>query len=151
MLVGVPASGKSTWATENYHLYDKILSTDDIITSISGTYGFTYDQAFKDLIGFAEKAFFEQLEEACVRKLNFIIDRTNLTAKGRKRLLDRIKPYGYQVNAVVFPIPEQAEWERRLNSRKGKTIPNDVLESMKRNFQSIEDKEGFTEVILYEG
>ena len=146
-LVGVPAAGKSTWMKNQDWVDDTcIISTDTIIEEVASEYGMTYDEAFKNLIGFAEQVMWNDLKLAAEDGDPIYIDRTNLTAKGRKKFIDYLKPFGYEFEAVVFPTPDRDEWERRLNSRPGKTIPEHVLESMERNFQMPLMDEGFSKI-----
>ena len=129
-LVGVPGSGKSTWISHRipHREHTTLISTDHVIEYIADAYEMTYDESFKDLIKFAEKVMWKSLEDAVHFQDNIVIDRTNLTEKSRARFIKYLE--GYKFYAVVFPTPEQEEWERRLNSRPGKTIPKSVLESM---------------------
>lgn len=148
ILIGVPASGKSTWRFGKSLTHD-IISTDDIIEEIAMDYGFTYNEAFNSLIKFAEKVMWSEFDYSIAADNDIIIDRTNLT-KARSRFIEPLKKAGYKVTAVVFPIPEKDEWERRLNSRTGKSIPKDVIENMVKSFQFPELYEGFDEIILEE-
>ena len=149
LLVGVPASGKSTWIKQQHlddYQYDDtigIVSTDLVIETIAELYDMTYDECFRDLISFAEKVMWEDLEIYATQGLSIYIDRTNLSVKSRKKFIDFLEPYGYRVEAMMFPIPEKEEWDRRLNMRKGKTIPFHVLESMVKNYQEPSLDEGF--------
>jgi tRNA uridine 5-carbamoylmethylation protein Kti12 len=52
----------------------------------------------------------------------------------------------YEHIAVVFQAPEAGELMRRLNSRPGKEIPIDVIETMVRNFDVPTEEEGFKEI-----
>jgi predicted kinase len=144
MLVGVPGSGKSTWLKDGYTEGYEVISTDDIIDYVSFLYGMTYDEAFSDLIKFAEKAMWKQLETAAKLKQDIIIDRTNLTANSRRKFFRFLK--GYTFEAIVFPTPDKQEWERRLNSRPGKTIPKRVLESMLFGMEMPTEEEGFSNI-----
>ena len=148
ILVGVPASGKSTWLEEQDHPDDTwILSTDSIITEAASQFGFTYDEAFKDLINFADKVMWQDAHYAAQHSCAIYVDRTNLSAKARKKFIDFLKPYGYQFTAIVFPKPDETEWRRRLNSRTGKTIPEEVLIGMEKNCTYPKLSEGFDEII----
>lgn len=146
ILVGVPASGKTTWLSNNRVAWSKTISTDNIIEEIASQYHFTYDEAFKDLISFAEKVMWKDLKANAKIGNTIYIDRTNMSAKGRKKFIDFLKPYGYTFEAVDFEIPEKDELERRLNSRVGKFIPKNILKSMADNYEMPLKSEGFEKI-----
>lgn len=153
ILVGVPASGKSTWFSKNKTATMAPISTDNIIEFMGSLFGFTYDQIFSDSIKLADKIMWKRLEWNAERSNDVVIDRTNLTAKSRKKFIDYLKPYGYEFEAVVFPLPgtiefSEEEWFRRLDSRQGKTIPNAVLASMVNSAQMPSEEEGFTKITV---
>lgn len=153
LLVGVPASGKSTWYDKNKTAESVVISTDNIIEFMGSLFGFTYDQIFNDSIKLAEKIMWKRLEWNAERGNPVVIDRTNLSVKSRKNFIDYLKPYGYEFEAVVFPFPgtdefPEAEWFRRLDSRQGKTIPNAVLASMVNSAQMPTEEEGFTKITV---
>ena len=136
ILVGVPASGKSTWHRNMYGDYmAPVVSTDRIIEEVAASYGMTYDEGFKGLIQFAEIIMWRQLTTYLMRRSDFIIDRTNLTAKSRAKFIQKLKLHKYEIEAIVFPeggseaLPKE-EWKRRLDSRRGKTIPQEALDRM---------------------
>ena len=147
LLCGLPASGKSTYADKHFPM-GNIMSTDIVIENIARSYGMTYDAAFKNLISFAENVMWKHIDWSIEVGNDIIIDRTNLSAKSRKKFIDKLKPYGYTFEAIVFPTPEKEEWERRLNSREGKTIPQNVLDSMVQNYEQPTIAEGFTKVSM---
>ncbi len=145
ILVGVPASGKSTWL-EDKDWRAKIISTDDIIEELARVYGFTYDQAFSNLVKFAEQVMWSYIKTAAENGDPIYIDRTNMTARARKKFIDFLKPFGYEFECVVFPTPEPEEWMRRLDSRPGKTIPQEVLDRMVDSYEMPLMSEGFTKI-----
>lgn len=150
ILIGLPGVGKSTWVED--HLYFNkeltyVVSSDNIIEDIATTYGKTYNQAFASLIEFADKTSFELFNKYVGVEANIIVDRTNLTKKGRKRFLDILKKNGYEIEAVVFEKPDDKEWTRRLNDRPGKSIPSEVLDRMEKSFQYPEIEEGFDRIL----
>ena len=147
MLVGVPASGKSTWLRTKYGEYGTyVASTDNIIEEIASSYGMTYDEGFKELIGFADKVMWRMITTCMMRQLDFTIDRTNLTAKSRAKFIQKLKLHRYEIECVVFPTPEPEEWKRRLDSRSGKTIPQEVLDRMVDSYEMPLMSEGFTSI-----
>jgi predicted kinase len=150
ILVGMPASGKSTWIRDNESIGNLpgnepyyVASTDNIIDFIVRQHGMTYDQGFKNLIAFAESVMWDDLQSAAEQGIKIYIDRTNLTVKSRKKFIDFLKPYGYTFEAIVFNTPDETEWRRRLDSRQGKTIPEYVLESMRNSYEVPTLSEGF--------
>ena len=156
ILVGVPASGKSTWLRTKYGEYGTyVASTDNIIEEIASSYGMTYNEGFKELIGFADKVMWRMITTCMMRQLDFTIDRTNLTAKSRKKFIDKLKLHRYEIECVVFPeVGSKAlsheEWKRRLNSRPGKTIPQEALDRMVNSYEIPLMSEGFSNIIFIE-
>ena len=154
ILVGVPASGKSTWTRIMYGDYTApVASTDKVIEEVASNYGMSYNDGFKDLIGFAEKVMWRQITTYLMRGADFVIDRTNLSVKSRAKFIDKLKLHRYEIECVVFPMPgtEQLpteEWNRRLDSRPGKTIPGHVLSSMIEHYDPPTLAEGFSKITI---
>ena len=155
MLVGVPASGKSTWLADSAkHEYYLIVSTDKIIEELADIYGLTYDQIFKDTINFAEKVMTTEMDKAIAYgDADFVIDRTNLSVKSRKKFIDKLKLHRYEIECVVFPMPgsdelPSEEWNRRLESRPGKNIPGYILSSMIEHYEPPTLAEGFSKITI---
>ena len=81
------------------------------------------------------------------------IDRTNLSVKSRKKFIDKLKLHKYEIECVVFPMPgteklPSDEWNRRLESRPGKSIPGHVLSSMIEYYEPPTLSEGFSEITI---
>ncbi len=152
ILVGVPASGKSTWHRNKFEDWPTtVASTDKIIESITQIFGMSYDDGFKELIGFAEKVMWRQITTSLMNRGDFIIDRTNLTAKSRAKFIQKLKLHKYEIEAVVFPevgskALSKEEWKRRLNSRRGKTIPQETLDKMIDSYEIPLMSEGFDKI-----
>ena len=147
ILIGVPGSGKSTWIKEQEFLDDTwVMSTDNIIEAIASMCGMTYNECFSDLIKFADKVMWADLKLAAEDGDTIYIDRTNMSEKSRKKFISFLKPYGYTFEAIDFETPEDEEWERRLASRPGKTIPKHVLEAMADNYEMPLMSEGFEKI-----
>jgi predicted kinase len=153
MLVGVPASGKSTWTEKEFQGECSIISTDNIIQDLADDQGKTYNDVFQKYIKVAEAMMWQEFDSVVSNGCYpIVIDRTNMTVKSRGKFFERLKNFhrnhGYEIEAVVFKTPEETEWNRRLNSRVGKTIPQHVLESMARSYEQPRLTEGFTKVSL---
>ena len=152
MLVGVPASGKST-CIENDNLREghgrdiTILSTDYFIEVRAQHLGKTYNEIFHDTIKDADAKMYRDLEYALSKDHNIIWDQTNINRATRMKKLKKI-PSHYKKIAVFFPTPDIDELERRLASRPGKVIPKGVLQNMIDCLTQPMLEEGFNEVRL---
>jgi len=147
IIVGLPGSGKSTWIKEN--VFDprvRILSTDNIIQDYADTHGMTYNECFEDQIGEATKTFFNSIIEAVKDGASFIVDRTNLNKKSRKRILDMI-PDDYTKVCIYVKCSNMFIHEHRLQNRTGKTIPSKIIDSMEKSFEMPTAAEGFKSVV----
>jgi len=148
MMIGVPASGKSTYIKNQ--LSDIVsVSTDEYIESFARTHGKTYNVVFKDNIKDAENFMLSRIESFTSQNISFIWDQTNLTKKIRAKKLSMI-PKCYKKIAIFFETPTKEEHEKRLNSRPGKIIPSHILDSMINQLEFPSFDEGF-EQIIYEG
>jgi predicted kinase len=130
-----------------------VASTDKIIEEVATSYGMTYDEGFKGLIQFAEIIMWRQITSCLMGGRNFIIDRTNLTVKSRAKFIQKLKLHNYEIEAVVFPeVGSEAlskeEWKRRLDSRPGKTIPQEVLDQMVDSYEIPLMSEGFSKITV---
>ena len=145
MLIGVPGSGKSTYRA-SLPADATVLSTDDQIEAIAAGLGKAYTEVFRDHIAGAEKDMYQRAMKAFAAGEDVIWDQTNLTAKTRAKKLIMV-PDEYEKIAVYFDTPEAAELQRRLDSRKGKTIPANILMGMASQLQRPTREEGFDRII----
>lgn len=152
VLVGVPGSGKSTWTerfTGSSQKSYNVVSSDAVIDQVAAEKGISYTEAYASSIGYATAKTKQNLREAFERGDNIIYDRTNLSRKSRRGLLDRAKQFGYKAIAVVFNT-EDKEVERRLKVRAettGKFIPPAVMKDMYAKWESPTREEGFEDII----
>lgn len=146
MLVGVPASGKSTFLKNDNTVDAEVLSTDNLIEEYAASQGKTYSEVFKEYVGIAEKEFFNKIKDCVDNKRNFFVDRTNISKKSRRKILALI-PDSWTKIAVVFSVPDEQELSKRLSSRPGKHIPDFVIESMIDSYERPTQEEGFSMVL----
>tara|TARA_R110000851_G_scaffold26079_1_gene74319 strand:- start:2192 stop:2638 length:447 start_codon:yes stop_codon:yes gene_type:complete len=147
MLIGVPASGKSTWLKKNMAPDGVVVSSDDHVERLAAMQGKTYSQAFKDVAGDATKAMMTDLSDAIAAQKDIYWDQTNPSKKARAKKLRQV-PNNYEKVAVYFPTPNDEEHQKRLASRPDKTIPDFVIKSMKSSLQAPSRDEGFDEIIV---
>jgi len=147
MLIGVPASGKSTWVEKNKG-DALVISSDNLIETYAADIGKTYNDVFKGQIKIATKIALEHAEAAFAAGQDVIWDQTNLTKKSRASKL-AIVPTHYRKDAVFFATPLEEEWQRRLNSRQGKSIPAHILDSMVEMLEMPDPSEGWNIIEYY--
>jgi predicted ABC-type ATPase len=156
VMVGLPASGKSTRVQEllavNPELF--VYSTDNHIEQCAKQNGWTYDQAFAEFIESATKHMNEQIDIAIRSRQDVIWDQTNLSAKKRAKIINRMRNAGYRVECECILLPagdsQWEDWQHRMASRPGKTIPDSVIESMMDSFVRPTVDEGFDTVRYYD-
>ena len=147
MLIGVPASGKSTFLQKRGipNANSMVVSSDYHIDNYASLCNRTYNSVFKEYVKTAHKLMYQDLKFGLDNKLDIYWDQTNLTVKSRKDKLVKI-PDDYRKIAVYFVNPTQHEHKRRLASRPGKTIPQNILDNMLESIQYPTYDEGFDEI-----
>ena len=144
-LIGVPASGKSTWIKNQvWALGLTIVSTDPFVEDYARAQGKTYSEVFTDYMPRAVELMAEQVVRARELGHTIIWDQTSTTVKSRARKFNMLPDYEHI--AVVFETPNRIELKRRLASRPGKEIPDAVVEGMLASFEMPTEEEGFTEI-----
>jgi tRNA uridine 5-carbamoylmethylation protein Kti12 len=143
MLIGLPASGKSTFSGLVGTGKAVRVSADDYIEEVAALTGKTYDEVWdKKSYKNAEAYARDRLLYAIENGLDVVWDQTNLTAKSRAKKLANI-PKDYVKVALVFKVRYNADHEERLASRPGKTIPHSVMKSMLHSYEQPTAAEGF--------
>ena len=147
MLIGIPGSGKSTWITTQPFAWNKtvIASTDVFVDMEAKKQNKTYSEIFKETMPGAVSFMAKTVVNAVKTNKDIIWDQTSCTKVTRAKKF-RMLP-GYTVVGVVFRTPDQTELMRRLASRPGKEIPNQVLQSMIDSWEEPVKAEGFDKII----
>lgn len=144
-LIGVPGAGKSTWIkNQTWALGLFVVSTDNLVEAYARQQGQTYNEVFDEYMPTAVKLMAEQVVYCRENNLDVIWDQTSTTEKSRRRKFSMLPDYEHI--AVVFPTPDPAELDRRLNSRPGKNIPWNVVQGMIKHFEEPTEDEGFSEI-----
>jgi predicted kinase len=147
VLVGVPASGKSTWVKNQVWAKDiPVVSTDKFVEEYAAKQGKSYSEVFQEYMPIAVKLMANQVLICQSNKTDIIWDQTSTTVVTRAKKI-RMLPEYYKI-AVVFKTPEPEELDRRLKSRAGKNIPDDVMEMMIKQLaeEPPTEEEGFDEI-----
>jgi len=148
VLSGLPGSGKSTYANGTFTGQEVIISSDNVIEALASQLDTTYSEIFKDTIEMATKCAEVQLALASYALEDIIVDRTNLSAKSRARVLNLVqKPSEYKKIAIHFATPlELIKLRLQKRNHSGKVISNELLEDMQKRLEVPTVDEGFDEV-----
>lgn len=144
-LIGIPASGKSTWVSNQDWMKDLVyVSTDKYVELHAESLGKTYSEVFDEFMPEAVNLMCQDVVVARTQNKDIVWDQTSTTKKSRTRKFNMLP--NYEHIAIVFRTPEKEELTRRLTSRPGKTIPDTVVQGMIDNFEMPSEEEGFKEI-----
>lgn len=126
MLVGLPASGKSTYAEklkeQGYHIH----SSDAIREELTG------DVNAQDKNTDVFAVLHERVKDDLSNRISCVYDATNMSMKRRKAFLDEIKKYDCHKTCVLFVIPVEVCKER--NNNRERKVPDEVFDKMIKSF-----------------
>ena len=138
MMVGIPASGKTTYARAlAEHTGAVWLSSDDIRKEFDIT---KYDA---DSTKFVFGVLHERMTQALSEGKNVIHDATNVKRWDRAKALNAV-PRGTHCEAVIMATPVDVCLER--NRKRADSVPDYVIEKMVKNFQVPVLGEGFDSI-----
>ena len=144
-LIGVPASGKSTWIKDqDWMLGLTVVSTDAFVEDYAIAQGKTYTQVFEEYMPTAIGLMAEQVVFAREHDHTVVWDQTSTTVKSRARKFRMLPDYEHV--AVVFRTPNLDVLKERLASRPGKEVPWEVVQGMIDNWEEPTEEEGFKEI-----
>uniref|UniRef100_A0A5B7A3T6 SPRY domain-containing protein n=1 Tax=Davidia involucrata TaxID=16924 RepID=A0A5B7A3T6_DAVIN len=141
MLVGLPASGKTTWAEKwvkehpdkRYVLLGTNLALDQM--KVPGLLRKNnYGERFDCLMDRATGIFNTLLARASKTPRNYIIDQTNVYKSARKR---KLKPFAnfHKIAVVVFPKPDELKLRAGKRFKEmGKEVPAEAVNEMLANY-----------------
>lgn len=147
VLVGVPASGKSTWvANQNWVDECVVISTDEYVEAYAKECGQTYSEVFDDYMPTAVELMLNKVIWARDNGKDIIWDQTSCSIATRAKKIRMLSDY-YKI-AVVFKTPSTVELQERLASRPGKNVPWEVVSDMaqKLEVEPPSKEEGFDEI-----
>lgn len=115
VLVGFPASGKSTWAS-NHPQNLPIASTDEFVERYADEHKVSYTEAFHTYFPQAREELKLQINQLTQNPVSFIWDQINLKRNERIKIHNRLSPT-HNVIYVCFHVPVE-ECVRRYHMRK---------------------------------
>ncbi|KAL1274579.1 hypothetical protein QQF64_027393 [Cirrhinus molitorella] len=157
MMVGLPGSGKTTWAIkhaqENPDKKYNILGTNAIMEKMK-VMGLrrqrNYAGRWDILIQQATQCLNRLIQIAARKKRNYILDQTNVYGSAQRR---KMRPFeGFQRKAIVICPTDEDLKERTLKrtDEEGKDVPDHAVLEMKANFVLPEAGEFLDDVTFVE-
>ncbi|XP_021662568.2 uncharacterized protein LOC110651516 isoform X3 [Hevea brasiliensis] len=141
MMVGLPASGKTTWADKWVKEHPEkryVLLGTNLILDQMKVPGLVrknnYGERFDRLMSRANAIFDILLSRAARTPHNYVIDQTNVFKSARKR---KLRPFANfrKVAVVVFPKPEEQKFRADKRYKEmGKEVPADAVNNMLANY-----------------
>lgn len=141
MMVGLPASGKSTIAKKYAEKENAIIiSTDELREELLG------DEASQENNELVFKEAEKRIKENLNNNKNVIFDATNLSYKRRMNWLDKLHDHKTHMVAILVATPYEECIERNL--KRERKVPEEVIKNMYYNFYVPQYCEGFSEIIV---
>lgn len=149
MLIGIPASGKSTVAKRLSGEGHVVLSSDEVRAEIFGGEGFPKDEKERERL---QSAVYGEIrkraKEYLVGGRSVVIDATNLNRKKRIKLLSFFEQIPCYKKAMLFVISPEVCSRRNSLRPKGKRVPEEDMQRLLRGFEVPVMGEGWDEIVL---
>lgn len=144
ILVGMPASGKSTWAREFVSINENWIriNRDDFRMMLKNSA--ICDSKVESIISDLE---FSSIENALYRKMNVIVDNTNLRSKYIQSFVKKFK-YRADIDFKLFDISIEEAIER--NSGRDNPVNNGDMIKMNERYKNIVNSFDFAPIRINE-
>jgi predicted kinase len=138
LAIGLPGSGKTTW----FKRRGVTPLSSDMLRSI--LFDDITEQRYQGLVFSTLRSL---LRARLIAKMPWnYVDATNLSAHERRQWIKMAKSFGYEAQAVFFDVPLEVCMER--NSRRERTVSDDVMRKMSERLRPPSFKEGFTKITM---
>ena len=138
LTIGLPGSGKTSWfrrraITPLSSDLLRMMLFDDIA-----------EQRYQDLV-FSTLRYLLRARMIARMPWNYV-DATNLSPRERRGWIKMAQEFGYEVHAVFFDVPIEVCMER--NARRGRIVPEDVMQRMAGKLRPPTFDEGFSKITV---
>ncbi len=138
LTIGLPGSGKTSWfrrrgITPLSSDLLRLMLFDDIA-----------EQRYQDLV-FSTLRYLLRARMIARMPWNYV-DATNLSPRERRGWIKMAQEFGYEVQAVFFDVPAEVCAER--NTRRGRMVPDDVMQRMSQKLRPPTFEEGFSKITV---
>jgi predicted kinase len=138
LAIGLPGSGKTTW----FKRRGVTPLSSDMLRSI--LFDDITEQRYQGLVFSTLRSL---LRARLIAKMPWnYVDATNLSAHERRQWIKMAKSFGYEAQAVFFDVPLEVCMER--NSRRERTVSDEVMKKMAERLRPPSFKEGFSKITM---
>lgn len=143
VLVGLPASGKSTYANTLAQIPNTIvLSSDKLRKELLG------DESCQTNNQLVFDTLYSRAKQYLIDGYNVVIDATNINMKDRKRTLTHFQSLNIERIALVFATPIEVCYAR--DEKRERTVGKDVIDKFVQRFEIPMEYEGFNKIEIIE-
>lgn len=143
MMVGIPGSGKSTWIQNNKTKTDIVISRDAI--------RFAKLKNDEDYFAHESEVFNEfvwEIADGLAEDGTIIADATHLNKKSRARVLNKVRKFADEIEAVVLDTDLETAFERN-DQREGRAwVKHGIIRRMWFSMEMPEESEGFNKITI---
>ena len=143
MMVGVPGSGKSTWVKMN--------KTDEMLWVSRDAIRFARLKDDEDYFAHESEVFKEfvwQIADGLAEDKTVIADATHLNKKSRARVLNKVRKFADEIEAVVLDTDLETAFERN-DQREGRAwVKHGIIRRMWFSMEMPEENEGFDKITI---
>lgn len=144
ILIGIPCSGKSTYANKNFNDPNTVIvSTDEIRRELTGTYRFSLE---------TNNRVFEiakvEIQTWLDKGYDVVFDATNTNKKYRKKFIGIGIKNEAQIIGIVFRTPIKLCLIRNSMRDSERKVPEEIIVKMSNFNSELDASEGFDEVIF---
>jgi len=138
LAIGLPGSGKTTW----FKRRGVTPLSSDMLRSI--LFDDITEQRYQGLVFSTLRSL---LRARLIAKMPWnYVDATNLSAHERRQWIKMAKSFGYEAQAVFFDVPLEVCMER--NSRRERTVSDEIMRKMAERLRPPSFKEGFSKITM---
>jgi predicted kinase len=138
LAIGLPGSGKTTW----FKRRGVTPLSSDMLRNI--LFDDITEQRYQGLVFSTLRSL---LRARLIAKMPWnYVDATNLSAHERRQWIKMAKSFGYEAQAVFFDVPLEVCMER--NSRRERTVSDEIMRKMAERLRPPSFKEGFSKITM---
>ena len=138
LTIGLPGSGKTTW----YKRRGVTPLSSDLLRGL--LFDDITEQRYQGLVFSTLRSL---LRARLIAKMPWnYVDATNLSPHERRQWIKMAKSFGYEAQAVFFDVPLEVCMER--NSRRERTVSDEIMRKMAERLRPPSFKEGFSKITM---